>query len=77
MIDNKDVMDLEKIFDDRYVKQSMCSTIQSENSRVHADNDKRIEIMSHDFVVIKKLMWVLASTSIGSLVAAFFELILR
>lgn len=77
MIENQDVKELERIFDDRYVKQSTCNTIQSENARVHADNDKRIEIISHDFAVIKKLMWAVASASIGSLVVAFFELILR
>lgn len=77
MIDKNDLKELENFFDDRYVKQSTCNTIQNENSRVHADNDKRIEIISHDFAVIKKLMWAVASASIGSLVVAFFELILR
>ena len=42
-----------------------------------SNDDKRIEIISHDFAVIKKLMWAVASASIGSLVVAFFELILK
>lgn len=77
MIDNQDVRDLEKIFDDRYVRQSACNNIQSANAHRFADDDKRIEIISHDFAVIKKLMWAVASASIGTLVVAFFELVLR
>lgn len=77
MIDKNDLKELENFFDDRYVKQSTCSTIQSENAHIFANDDKRIEIITHDFAVIKKLMWAVASASIGSLVVAFFELILR
>ena len=41
------------------------------------NDDKRIEIITHDFAVVKKLMWAVASASIGSLAVAFFELILK
>lgn len=68
---------IKKEFDDRYVHQSDCNEIQAQISKIFAQDDKRIEIISHDFEVVKKLMWAVASASIGSLVVAFFELILK
>lgn len=67
-------------FDDRYKKMFVyiddCNNKQEKINYKFANDDKRIEIISHDFGVIKKLMWAVASASIGSLVVAFFELIL-
>ena len=76
-LDWNDIKTLEETFDDRYVLQSECNETQTKNSKRFANDDKRIEIISHDFAVIKKLMWAVASASIGSLVVAFFELILK
>ena len=63
--------------DERYVMASECNDRQEKVNGKFADDDKRIEIISHDFGVIKKLMWAVASASIGSLVVAFFELVLK
>lgn len=76
-LEHDDIMELKKVFDDRYVLQSECNETQSQNNKKFAKDDKRIEIISHDFTVIKKLMWAVATASIGSLVVAFFELILK
>ena len=63
--------------DERYVMASECNARQGKINNRFANDDKRIEIISHDFGVIKKLMWAVASASIGSLVVAFFELVLK
>ena len=76
-ITHEDVTELKRVFDDRYVLQSDCNEKQENVNKKFAKDDKRIEIISHDFGVIKKLMWAVATASIGSLVVAFFELILR
>jgi hypothetical protein len=76
-IDKEDILELQDILDDRYVLQSDCNDKQEKMNGRFANDDKRIEIISHDFAVIKKLMWAVASASIGSLVVAFFELILK
>lgn len=76
-ITHEDVTELKRVFDDRYVLQSDCNEKQENVNKRFAKDDKRIEIISHDFGVIKKLMWAVASASIGSLVVAFFELILK
>lgn len=76
-IDKADILELQDILDDRYVLQSDCNDKQEKMNGRFANDDKRIAIISHDFAVIKKLMWAVASASIGSLVVAFFELILK
>lgn len=76
-LDHNDIMELKKVFDDRYVLQSDCGETQNSFNKKLAKDDKRIEIISHDFAVIKKLMWAVASASIGSLVTAVFELIVK
>lgn len=63
--------------DERYVKIESCTDKQEAVNKKLAKDDKRIEIISHDFDIIKKLMWAVASASIGSLVVAVFELILK
>lgn len=62
---------------DKYVRIEDCNDNQERVNNKLAKNDKRIEIMSHDFAVIKKLMWTVASSSIGLFVVAFCELILK
>ena len=76
-VDREDIEILENHFDDRYVLQSTCGDNQTKINNKLANDDKRIEIIAHDFAVVKKLMWAVASASIGSLVVAFFELILK
>ena len=76
-LNREDWNEIEERLDERYVMQSDCNNIQTEAAKKFANDDKRIEIIAHDFEVIKKLMWTVASASIGSLIVAFFELILH
>ena len=76
-LNHEDIQELKKVLDDRYVLQSDCNDRQEIVNKMFSNDDKRIEIISHDFGVIKKLMWTVASASIGSLVVAFFELIFK
>ena len=65
------------ITDERYVHINECAEKQEAVNKKFANDDKRIEIISHDFGVIKKLMWAVASASVGSLITAIFELIIK
>ena len=73
----EDFTDIKNELDDRYVLQSDCNDKQDAVSKKFSNDDKRIAIISHDFATIKKLMWAVASSSIGSLVVAFFEFIFK
>lgn len=59
------------------VTKEECNDVQGSVNKKLFNDDKRIEIITHDFAVVKKLMWAVASASIGSLAVAFFELILK
>ena len=72
---HEDFKQIEQEFDERYVMQGECNSVQASFNKKFANDDKRIDIIAHDFAVIKKLVWVVASASIGSLVTAIFELI--
>ena len=77
MITREDLEVIKEELDERYVKQRDCEGKQEQVNEKFSKDDKRIEIISHDFAIIKKLMWAVASASIGSLVIAFFELIFK
>lgn len=72
-----DLITIKKELDERYVLQSDCETTQTSINKKFANDDKRIEIVVHDFKVIKWLISTVAAASISSLVVAIFELILR
>lgn len=76
-ITHEDVQELKTVFDDRYVLQSTCTTTQEQVSKKLAYDDKRIEKLFDRLNLWNKLLWAIASASIGSLVVAFFELILK
>lgn len=77
MITREDLEVIKEELDERYVKQRDCEGKQEQVNKKFSDDDKRIAIISHDFAIIKKLMWAVASASIGTLVVAVFELILK
>ena len=74
-LDKEDILELQSILDDRYVKQKDCDERQEKINNRFANDDKRIELLSNKFKTWDKLFWVIASASIGSLVTAIFELI--
>lgn len=45
MIDHNDIMELKKVFDDRYVLQSDCNERQEGINKKLANDDKRIDLI--------------------------------
>lgn len=45
MITHEDVMELKKVFDDRYVMQDTCNERQERINKKFANDDKRIDIL--------------------------------
>ena len=45
MITHEDVMELKKVFDDRYVTQDTCNERQGNINKKFANDDKRIDIL--------------------------------
>lgn len=76
-LDHDDITELKKVFDDRYVLQSDCGSTQKGISNKFANDDKRIDRLIDRMNLWDKLLWAIATSSIGALVLAFFELILK
>ena len=76
-IDHEDITELKKVFDDRYVMLADCNERQEQVNKKFANDDKRIDKLFDKLAVWDKLLWAIASASIGALVVAFLELILK
>lgn len=76
-ITHEDFQEIKKVLDDRYVLQSDCDDIQKETNKKFANDDKRIDLLSHRMNVWNKLLWTIATTSIGALVTSILQLILK
>jgi hypothetical protein len=76
-VTHEDIQELKTVFDDRYVLQSDCATTQEQVSKKLANDDKRIDKLFDRLNLWNKLLWAIASASIGALVVSFLELILK
>lgn len=76
-LSHDDFTEIKRVLDERYVLQHVCNEKQENVNRKFANDDKRIEIMANGLSTIKRLLWAVTTSSIGVLVVAFFELILR
>lgn len=74
-IDNETMEFIEKRLDERYVRNTDCKIVQMQNARSFAEDDKRIELIKSELAPIKKLGWVIATTTIGLLLTSIFDLI--
>lgn len=76
-LEHNDIVMLKEEFDERYVMQKDCNDTQEKINKRFAADDKRIEIIAHDFKIIKWLVSTVAASSIGALIVSIFEIILR
>lgn len=76
-ISMEDIAVIRDEFDNRYVMQADCNDKQEAVNKKLANDDKRIELIMQDFSTIKNLIKIITTASIGSLITALFELILR
>lgn len=69
--------ELEKHFDDIYVRQQKCNEIQKQENEKISRIDKRLEIEVNDIELIKKIMWLIFSSVLGLLVTSVLSIILK
>lgn len=71
------MVELEKHFDDIYVRQQTCNEIQKQENEKISRIDKRLEIEVNDIALIKKIMWLIFSSVLGLLVTSVLSIILK
>lgn len=69
--------ELEKHFDDIYVRQQTCNEIQKQENEKISRIDKCLEVAVHDFVLIKKIMWLILTSVLGVLVTSVLGMIFK
>ena len=67
-IDANDMAYIRQVLDAVYVMQSDCDDKRDEINKKLFNDDKRIDILTHDFAIVKKLAWIIATSVIGILV---------
>jgi hypothetical protein len=63
--------------DNRYVHIEDCNEKQENINNKLANDDKRIDLLIAKFNILEKLLWAIASASIGALVTSILELIMK
>ena len=76
-IDSNDMAYIRQTLDDIYVMQRDCDSKRDEINKMLSNDDKRIDILAHDFTIVKKLAWIIATSVIGILITSICNLILR
>ena len=76
-IDSNDMAYIRQALDNIYVMQRDCDNKRDEINKMLSNDDKRIDILAHDFMIVKKLAWIIATSVIGILVTSICNLILR
>lgn len=74
-LDKEDIIELQGILDDRYVLQRDCDDTQKGVSNKFANDDKRLELVTKDIDLFKKLAWLLVTATTGQLVVMLFDLV--
>lgn len=76
-IDANDMAYIRQVLDSVYVMQSDCDDKREKMNKELSNEDKRVDILYHDFAIVKKLAWIIATSVIGILVTSICNLILR
>lgn len=76
-LNKEDREELTAYFDDRYVRQNDCNDKQRAVNDRFANDDKRIDKLADRLAIWNKLLWAIATSSIGALVVSFLELIIK
>lgn len=76
-VTHEDIKALRDEFDDRYVLQSECDDRQSEVNSRFANDDKRLEMVSHDLGAFKKIGWIAISALVAEVALMILNLLIE
>lgn len=63
--------------DIKYVHTDECVEKQQKNQSLFAENDKRLELILQRENIKNKLLWAIATATVGTLVSTIFQLIFK
>ena len=75
MITRDDIIEMQTILDDSYVRQNECSERQETVNKKLANDDKRIERQEVFSASLKKALWIIAGALASEVIFNIFSLI--
>ena len=76
-VSHEDIQELKTVFDDRYVLQSDCESVQSTGNKKLANDDTRIKLFEQKMSQWEWLFKLIATGTVGTLVTSVLALILK
>lgn len=76
-VSHEDIQELKTVFDDRYVLQSDCESVQSTVNKKFANDDTRIKLFEQKMSQWEWLFKLIATGTVGTLVTSVLALILK
>lgn len=76
-LDKEDIIELQRILDDRYVKQSDCDEKQNRVNTRFANDDTRIRLFEQKLKSWEWMFKLIATGTVGTLVTSVLSLILK
>lgn len=75
---NKDEIEaMRSEFDERYVRQATCDERHRAVRNKFANDDKRIELLLQRLASYDKLIWIIATSVVGTLVTSVVSIIIH
>lgn len=75
MITRDDIIEIQTILDDRYVRQNICTERQDAVNKKLSNDDKRIERQEIFSAGLKRALWIVAGALASEVVINIFNLI--
>lgn len=72
-MEHDEVMRLQDVFDDRYVLKDDCVERQETVNKKFANDDKRIELLIQKWSTLEKLVWIIATATVGTLITTIVQ----
>lgn len=69
--------EIKSFCDERYVRKDVCNERRDQFDKKLANDDKRIEVIAHDFGVFKRLLWLIAGAVTTEVVVLIADMILK
>lgn len=75
--DHEQIIEIQGALDDRYVLKDDCVERQETVNKKFANDDKRIELLIQKWNTLEKLVWTIATATVGTLVTTIMQIIMK
>ncbi len=74
---HEQIIEMQNAFDDRYVLKDDCMERQETINKKFANDDKRIELLIQKWNTLEKLVWTIATATVGTLITTIAQFVVK